>query len=381
LEQSSKQLYNNLMALCEPEDSPFSFKDHEMLGDTYRIFNYRIATYTDFCKPDALECRGIMFRMILGAPVCISSRPPKKFFNLNENPFTLNINPHSIVEFMVKEDGSLISSYIVGDGSLGLKSKASLNSDQAIAAMTWLKHPDNFDFCEEVIELTLSGYTVNMEWVAPENRIVLPYQRPALVVLNIRNNETGLTLYWDQTYGKPDLPWVKAEPAYDGEFAARFLNEIPAMVDIEGFVARLDNGDLVKIKTDWYLHLHLTKDSIVIPRRLFECVVTEASDDLKSLFSTDPWALNKIKEMEDFVKPKFNHMVSVVESYYSENKDLSRKDYAIKGQKELGPYFSLGMDRYLVEQGIRRSGPDYKEFAIKNYKTFGVSDEETVREE
>lgn len=377
-----QELYSNLMALCEPEDSPFSFKDHEMLGDIYRIFNYRIASYTDFCKPDALECRGIMFKMQNGNPIRIACRPPKKFFNWKENPFTEKLDPYEILEFMVKEDGSLISSYLVGDRyALGLKSKASLSSEQAVAAMAWIKSSENTAFYQEVHELTIQGWTVNMEWVAPENRVVLAYQKPALVVLNIRNNESGLTLYREQVYGKSNLPWVNGEIAYDGEFAIKFLTNIPSMKEIEGFVARFSDGTLAKIKTEWYLHLHLTKDSIIIPRRLFECVIHEHSDDLKSLFATDPWALNKIKEMEDFVKPKFNHMVSTVENYYQTNKDLSRKDYAIKGQSELGFYFSLGMDRYLMEKGLRRTGPDFKEFATKNYKTFGIQDvEETVQE-
>jgi T4 RnlA family RNA ligase len=219
-----------------------------------------------------------------------------------------------------------------------------------------------------------------MEWVAPENRVVLPYSKPALVVLNIRNNETGLTLYEGHIYGKPNLKWVKTVPVLNSNEAKRFIEQVSEMKNIEGFVIRFKDGLLVKIKTDWYLHLHLAKDSILIPRRLFECVINEASDDLKSLFHDDPWAMGKIKEMEDNVHPKFNNMVSLVENFYEENKELDRKAYAIKGQGELGPYFSLGMDRYLVEKGLRREGPNYKEFATKAYKMFGVSDVELERE-
>jgi T4 RnlA family RNA ligase len=376
------ELFENLMLLCEGEDSPFSFKDHEFGGDTFRIFNYRIASYTDFCKPDALECRGIMFKLQDGKPVRIACRPPKKFFNLNENPFTMNLDHDKIVEFMVKADGSLISSFLWGDKyNLGLKSKAALASEQAVWAMEYLNRPENEAFKDEIHELTIKGWTVNMEYVAPENRVVLPYQKPELLVLNIRNNETGLTLFHNQVYGCPGLNWVRSKQVDDKEKAKEFVKEIPSMVDIEGFVIRYDDGLLVKVKTEWYLHLHLTKDSIVIPRRLFGCVIAETTDDLRSLFSNDEWALKTIKAMEDRVKPQFNHMVQTVESYYSTNKDLVRKDYAIKGQKELGPYFSLAMDKYLVERGLRSSGPDYKEYAIKNYKTFGIKDEELVRDE
>ncbi|UQJ95715.1 RNA ligase 1 and tail fiber attachment catalyst [Klebsiella phage CPRSB] len=33
------------------------------MGTPVRIFNYRMASYTDWLKPGALECRGIMFEM------------------------------------------------------------------------------------------------------------------------------------------------------------------------------------------------------------------------------------------------------------------------------------------------------------------------------
>src|SRR5262249_7665977 len=110
-------------------------------------------------------------------------------------------------------------------------------------------------------------------------------------------------------------------------------------------------------------------------RRLFENVVNETTDDLRSLFADDSISLGMIKEMEDAVIPKLNHMMSIVEKYYDENKHLIRKDYAIKGQQELGSFFSLGMTKYLGRP------VNYKEFAIKNYKTFGIKDIELKEEE
>ena len=41
-----------------------------------------------------------------------------------------------------------------------------------------------------------SGFTVNFEWCAPHNRIVLGYQEPKLSVLNARHNRTGEYMDW-----------------------------------------------------------------------------------------------------------------------------------------------------------------------------------------
>jgi T4 RnlA family RNA ligase len=363
-----KQLFSNLMALCSL-DSAFSFKDHSRDGQRFRIFNYRLASYTDFCKPDALEARGIMFLMDDNEehnPIRIVCRPPKKFFNLNENPFTLDLNYENIIEYMDKMDGSLISSYMYGKHGyrhLGLKSKASLASEQAMWAEEYLHRPENSQLHLEIYDLSFQGYTVNMEFISPRNQVVVPYQKEELVVLNVRNNETGMTLFKEGVYGHKTLPWVNVRKDIK-------VDEIPTMKAIEGFVIRFKDDLLVKIKTDEYLTLHKTKDSITIPRRLFECVIMECTDDLRSLFKDDPLSLQRIKEMEDLVIPRYNHMVSAVEAYYEANKALDRKSYAIKAQKEIADFFGLSMNKYLG----RLKEADFKEFAVKNYKVFGVPD-------
>ena len=66
-----------------------------------------------------------------------------------------------------------------------------------------------------------------------------------------------------------------------------------------------------------------------------EAVLEEATDDLRTLFHDDPLVIKMIEEMELFVEHKYNSLVSTVEAFYTENKDLERKEYAIKGQAEL----------------------------------------------
>lgn len=397
------ELYHQLMVLCGEPDSPFFYKDFLYEGVSYRIFNYRLASYSDFCKPGALWARGIMYELpdpsdSPGALPELACRPMPKFFNWGENPFTMNIDPAEVHQFMDKRDGSLISTFAHYHPAedyprLRVKSKGSLTSDQAQMALDFLRRPENEDLTEALYYTTMDGYTVNMELTSPCNRIVLPYKETELRILNVVNNYTGKVSY---RYGQDCLDamtdigdrrlaryWVDYMDIM-ADSKRRFLESIDDMTDIEGYVILL-RGDtpgrqLVKKKTKWYLNLHANKESITIPRRLFNCIITETVDDLRSLFSDDEAALKIISDMEAMVLPKFNHICATVDSFYEANKSLSRKDFAIKGLAEMGDLFHLAMNKYLV--GLGKNKPvDMKEWAMKNYEMFGIKQTEAGESE
>lgn len=367
-------LWDNLMALVEGSEA-FYYADQERGGEWYRIFNYRLASYTEFLKPAGLECRGHTFRITEeghGAqPLAMVCMPVEKFFNLYENPMTIGLDLSSVQSIWDKLDGSLISSYLSGEGLLWLKSKGSLASDQAKASELWLlQHPSYMD---KVFYCATRDYTVNFEWTAPENRIVIGYEQPQLRVLNVRSLLDGSYMPHQDVLELFE-EWTVHEVDIDPTFVTmqEFVDDIPNMQGIEGYVIQLDTDQRVKIKTLWYLALHHTKDNINSPRRLFEAVLEEATDDMRTLFHDDPLALQTIQEMEDFVAEKYNHMVDMVERFFKRNKHLSRKDYAILGQQEFAGtfYFSLAMNKYLGREF------SYKEFLKSKWKQLGLKDVE-----
>lgn len=367
-------LHSDLIALCDGTRSEaFFYRDIQKDFTWYRVFAYHLASYTDFTHPSALEARGVLFQLDDNkAPVALVCLPPQKFFNLFENPFTIGLDPNSLVGLMTKEDGSLISTFI-HEGKMALKSKTSLFSEQVAMAQNYLTSTMTGNRLRVKLEtLTMQGLTVNCELVSPMNRIVLPYSKTSLVILNVRDLKTGVTYFpgdskvLDELIG---IDWVETLPA-PAENPQEYLESIEKMEGIEGFVLKFRKPEggilLAKLKTKWYQLLHHTKDSVTIPRRLFECIIDEVVDDLKAMFHNDPLALKTIAEMEEKVVPKFDHMVHQVEDFWQTNKELSRKDYAIKGQKELGPLFSLGMMMYLGKE------VNFKEFAKKNIDMFDV---------
>lgn len=329
----------------------------------YRIFHYRLATYTDFMLPNALESRGIMYRLRDGEEPELVCRPPKKFFNLNENPLTigLDLHPDNILRIMDKADGSIISTFIDHNGKLNVKSNASLNSEQAAAAREMLKADDTLrDFCETE---TRGRFTVTMEYCAPTNRIVLHYEKPHLKILHVRSLRTG-EMYFRRDY----------RSQYSSLFVEEYntdlnLETVSDWTEKEGVVFQLaDSGQLVKLKTKWYLRLHAALGTIRTDKGLFLCALHELTDDfLQILGDTNPALIARINYFRDEVSHKYNHLVQGTESWYNQHKELSRKDYAIKGQKELGAgQFHLAMALY--------SGkiPNYKEFVEKNYEEYKI---------
>ena len=124
-----RKLHHDLTALVAASaDKTFFSKTVSLDNRTYyRIFNYGMfASYTSFLQPGALECRGIMFEIDKdNVPIRLACLPMEKFFNLHENPSTMNLNlAEEVVEIQEKADGSLMSTYI-HNNQLRLKSKGS----------------------------------------------------------------------------------------------------------------------------------------------------------------------------------------------------------------------------------------------------------------
>lgn len=351
-------LFDNLMELCSDESNTFFFVDTtSSMQSKFRIFSYYIASYSEWLKPDALECRGIMFELNENeVPVRIAARPPKKFFNLFENPFTEDIKDDQVGLAFKKEDGSLISSFI-DKGELFLKSKGSLFSQQVLDAQKWLYDERRKPLLECLKWYAENGITINMEWVSPDNRVVLTYEEPRLIILNARHNITGEyidleDLVKDQTINQY---MVDNHPF---ETINELIKEVQELKDQEGYVVYNSKGaePVFKIKCPWYVHLHSVKSSVSSDKNLWEAVAEGVSDDIKALFETDKASLDRIAKFESIYKKQFSFVYKTAIDIYNKLRGNSRKDYAIESQSilnEIGypQLFNIVMRLYL-------NGPD-----------------------
>lgn len=357
-QKSIKSLFDNLMTLCSDDNNTFFFVDTtSSMQSKFRIFSYYIASYSEWLKPDALECRGIMFELDdNNNPIRIAARPPKKFFNLFENPFTENIKDDQVGLAFKKEDGSLISSFI-DKGEVFLKSKGSLFSQQVLDAQKWLYDERRKPLLECLKWYAENGITINMEWVSPDNRIVLTYEEPRLIILNARHNITGEyidleDLVKDQTINQY---MVDNHPF---ETINELIEEVQELKDQEGYVVYDSKGaePVFKIKCPWYVHLHSVKSSVSSDKNLWEAVAEGVSDDIKALFETDKASLDRIAKFESIYKKQFSFVYKTAIDIYNKLRGNSRKDYAIESQSilnEIGypQLFNIIMCLYL-------NGPD-----------------------
>ncbi len=90
-------LFNDLEHLVSNNEA-FYKQSFELDGLTYWIYNYRLASYTDFLHPNALNCRGTMFEVDAeGNPIRLAALPIEKFFNVNEVSSDINTLAEALV--------------------------------------------------------------------------------------------------------------------------------------------------------------------------------------------------------------------------------------------------------------------------------------------
>lgn len=371
MQTNLETLFEDAMKLCESTEAFYFVDTYDEYGTLYRVFTYRLASYTDFQNRNATELRGHTFRHLGNEEWVLASLPMQKFFNYGEHQgWGTEMDLTTMDMVMDKLDGSLISTV---DGGIHwfLKSKTSFTSQQAFDATTWLHKGKNEDFYISISNAVSDGYTVNFEWISPENQIVIGYSEPKLVVLNAREMSTGNYMAREEMvkrFGEDNIVKVFDIPADPHQF----MIEAEKMTGIEGFIICFKNGLWVKHKTEAYCVLHHLKDSINNSRRLWEACINETADDLRALFHEDPVSIAKIIDMEEKASKCYSHVHKTVHAFFNENKHLERKEYAIKGQEVLNRegLFSLAMNLYLGKDA------DIKAFMIKNYKKFGVKDDE-----
>lgn len=340
------------------ESNVFIFKEENVDNNDIITFSYRLANYSDFTKNYARNLCGITFNKNTGE---LLSLPFHKFFNYNECPFSTfeNIKDKKIIKIREKADGSLIQFFMIND-VLYCKTKMTCFSEQALWAMDLVNNNKNLK--NEIVNKIQNGFTPLFEFVSPRNRIVINYSTEELIYLGSRNMATG---EYDLT------PFKNCKNIYCYDIKNN-INDILEIVNNfnnkEGVVIVFDDGDMVKIKTKDYVLLHRTKDSIFNENTLVELIISEKLDDIKSLFSQDKNIINYINSMEAIVKKEYNFYINEAEKFYTINKNLSRKDFAIKGQEELNKIiFSLAVNLFAKNE-IDYTKYNYKFVSDKLWK-------------
>ena len=323
----------------------------------YTVASYYILESDVFKNEYARECRGITF----DPDGKVASRPFHKFFNLNENESTQegNIDWSSVTSVLDKMDGSMITPVLM-DGVVTFKTKRAFTSDEAIYAneqFGYLSHQYQFSkfMCKQ-------GFTPIFELTSRANRIVCSYKEPALTLLAIRSNETG------EYFSRMDL--VILAESWEIPYVKSFINEyelsgldwfkqsVKNDINKEGYVFHFSNGQMIKMKTAWYMTLHHVV-TFTTERNVAEMVLSEQVDDFKAYIASidEPDMLNTVNRIEHRVVSEINDIITEVDSILDLKEFDNPKDFAIKYRGH-----SLF---YLLMNSFREKENNYKEFFLK----------------
>lgn len=325
-------------ALAEREEIRFATQDN---GTT--VACVMISEPETYSCGFAREARGIVF----DAAGSLISRPLHKFFNIGERPETQvdALDWSKVMRVMPKRDGSMIHTVALpADGrSYSLKSKKSFDSDVAKAATAFVRRDENavaYDgFCEEMVS---NGLTAIFEYTSPTARIVLAYPEDNLVLLHIRENDTGRYLtptevqswadrwdiptelgMWNESHslsvkyadGSGSLLAFKDFARMNSDVGRLMLDWLREVVDVEGWVIQFENGDMVKLKTKWYSDRHRAMTFLRV-RDIALLTLDEGIDDLKAILVGDGVDISPIEAIEHQVVVKLTTLRHEVEEEY-----------------------------------------------------------------
>lgn len=319
------------------------------------IVCYSISTPDLFDTEFARECRGITF----DREGNILARALHKFFNVGEKAHTQvgSIDWSQTRRVMDKRDGSMITAMVL-DGKVVCKTKKSFDTVQALSANEYMEQRGNY--IQFVKWCAKNNLTPTFEWTSPNDRIVLKYDEPELVLLHLRENVSGNYKLDVQFFAEQYHIPVVEDLTPDIFVAQDFLNKAATEELKEGWIVQFDNGDMVKLKTKWYIDLHHSV-TFTRERDIAEMVVNETIDDYKSYLTSIGESLAKVEAIEARVTKKILDVATAVESFYANNVTPDRKAFVELAKKH--EFFGLIMMRYSGKE-LR-----YKEYFMKHYLT------------
>jgi T4 RnlA family RNA ligase len=307
---------------------PYNLKISE--DGPYVMFKYNQLS-SDFYNPIVREARGIIFRRDdWSHPVCW---PFMKFFNAGElNAAELDWETAFVAE---KVDGSLIKVWY--DRIWHISTNGTIDAFDAK-----LDDVKVHDF-EELFLQTLGKYnytcfgeltngldedkTYMFELVGPYNRVVIPYEEPAIYFLGARNNYTGEEFNCSAPIagalgmGRFNLP--KQYPLHSVNDCVKLAETFSW--DQEGFVACDAQFNRVKIKSPAYVLAHFARNNNVITRKhLLNVILTNEVEEFICYAADYKEELEKVQGLMKAYCKVGDQIVKSCQRLY----DIPKKTYA-----------------------------------------------------
>lgn len=316
----------------------------------YVVVNYHVAFEHTFDQSIPgwewrRECRGLIFHKDTGN---ILRRPFHKFFNVGEKPDTsVEVMNTEVISrdhtVMDKLDGSMVAAFYT-EGRLRLGTKAGVTdvsekAEELVSDKLWSN-------MEEVVGL---GITPIFEFVAPDNKIVVNYSEPKLILTGLRNMLLGHYM----KLGDENDPWiegverVKIYPSITN--FQLFASAARQETGIEGYIIRRGNN-MAKLKNEWYIQIHKTKDNLRFEHNILSIILNEQLDDLLPIL--DEVDKEKVMSVKLSYETAMARTLERIEGYLVYVKDVLGND-AKRVALELVPTLEKSADSKFIFMGMR----------------------------
>jgi RNA ligase len=246
-------------------------RDNRLVTERRGPDGLQLYVYTERCVYEGawdditMAARGLILDASAGR---IVATPFPKFFNAGERGQPIPDLPFQALE---KLDGSLIIIFHHG-GRWRAATKGAFDSWQAQWAHEFMQAAD--------LTLLQPGTTYLAEGVHPQNRIVVTYAEPALVLLG-GYDRTGTEIsFGDLQALSTAIGWRTAERVDLGSLAELMAHTKGLPRSQEGFVVRFENGLRLKLKGDEYKRIHALISRIT-PLAMWEAMA--ANDDMETI--------------------------------------------------------------------------------------------------
>jgi RNA ligase len=272
------------------------------------------------------ECRGLLFHK----DGSIMARRLHKFFNINERDETqfgkIDFSrPHVILE---KLDGSMITP-VVTEAGLRWGTKMGLTEVGMGAEEFVAQNPRYTVFAEAVMA---QGFTPIFEWCSRKQRIVVDYPEDRLVLIAMRDTVTGEYKSYDRLIMSAAAYNIDVVKSYKGsaESMELLMSETKDAEGIEGWIIRFEDGHMLKVKGEWYLRIHKTKDNLTFEKNVVDLLINEKMDDAKAFMMDED--RERVERFETEFWEGITDSVGRYEKYFEMviASGLDRKRYALE---------------------------------------------------
>ncbi len=353
--------YKECVEIVE-SNNEMCFYETKYVVDGYNVstFSYRLAKHENFMNPvpnkdmKATELKGITFVFNKDGSVFNHYLMLDKFWQLDQyNHCSYKVYKNKKIKSIYnKEDGSLLTFIKLPNGKNVAKTKYGFKSEHSEIANNLYKRDESI---KKIIDYCLDNDIAPMfELVGNRNVIVLKYEETQLILLRLRNNNTGAYIDLDDFQKDTGLlDGLRVCAKEDIKTLDELIKKSKNEIDKEGWVATFDDDTLLKVKTDWYTKQDKTSKSLLLKENhLIELILNEKIDDIISKLNkkTDADIFENIEYITEIIGKYINNGLNVVKKSKEYHKTLNGSLIEIRKQMYIkfknSKYFNLIMSSY-----------------------------------